>query len=112
MIIDCNGSARNNSVSPPLDLSEEDDLGFDPFHETQKALAEMLETESKQQQQHGHHHQMKHMSRVDGHLDHAVRGSPSPAFVQQPPSAAVARTKAPPPGFNLGGNMPPSKHKY
>ena len=26
---------------------EEDDLGFDPFHETQKALAEMLESESK-----------------------------------------------------------------
>merc|ERR1711988_2018276 len=33
------------------DLFEEDDLGFDPFHETQKALAEMLESESKQQQQ-------------------------------------------------------------
>lgn len=26
----------------------EDDLGFDPFHETQKALAEMIESESKQ----------------------------------------------------------------
>merc|ERR1719264_192113 len=31
------------------DLYAEDDLGFDPFHETQKALAEMLESESKLQ---------------------------------------------------------------
>jgi len=30
-------------------LFAEDDLGFDPFHETQKALAEMIESESKQQ---------------------------------------------------------------
>ncbi|CAB4064896.1 CNOT4 [Lepeophtheirus salmonis] len=29
------------------DVEEEDELGFDPFHETQKALAEMLESESK-----------------------------------------------------------------
>ena len=35
------------SSALPADLFEEDDLGFDPFHETQKALAEMLETESK-----------------------------------------------------------------
>ena len=33
------------------DLFGEDDLGFDPFHETQKALAEMLESESNQQWQ-------------------------------------------------------------
>jgi hypothetical protein len=32
------------------DLFGEDDLGFDPFHETQKALAEMIESESKQVQ--------------------------------------------------------------
>jgi hypothetical protein len=31
------------------ELYAEDDLGFDPFHETQKALAEMLESESKLQ---------------------------------------------------------------
>ena len=53
------------------DLFEEDDLGFDPFHETQKALAEMLESESKQQiqqqqqqreqQQHILHHQQNHL---------------------------------------------------
>lgn len=29
---------------------EDDDLGFDPFAETQKALAELMETEKKQQQ--------------------------------------------------------------
>ena len=46
-------SANNSSIkdSYKADLFEEDDLGFDPFHETQKALAEMLESESKQQQQ-------------------------------------------------------------
>ena len=37
------------SSALPADLFEEDDLGFDPFHETQKALAEMLESESKVQ---------------------------------------------------------------
>ncbi len=36
------------SLIPNDDLFEEDDLGFDPFHETQKALAEMIESESKQ----------------------------------------------------------------
>ena len=46
-------TANNSSIkdSYKADLFEEDDLGFDPFHETQKALAEMLESESKQQQQ-------------------------------------------------------------
>ena len=46
-------AANNSSIkdSYKADLFEEDDLGFDPFHETQKALAEMLESESKQQQQ-------------------------------------------------------------
>ncbi|XP_059481119.1 CCR4-NOT transcription complex subunit 4-like isoform X2 [Neocloeon triangulifer] len=31
---------------------EDDDLGFDPFAETQKGLAELMESEKKQQQQH------------------------------------------------------------
>jgi len=59
--INCtNGSSVSNSKGWPSsevqqtvdskdDLYAEDDLGFDPFHETQKALAEMLESESKLQ---------------------------------------------------------------
>jgi len=53
------------------DLFGEDDLGFDPFHETQKALAEMLESESQWQ--------------------------PSPP---PPSTAAAAETVFPPSGFN------------
>lgn len=33
------------------DVKADDDLGFDPFHETQKALAELLEDEMQVQQQ-------------------------------------------------------------
>ncbi|XP_055853582.1 putative uncharacterized protein DDB_G0271606 isoform X2 [Episyrphus balteatus] len=58
-------STHNSSV--------DDDLGFDPFIETQKALAELMENEMVQQQNAGH---QKHM------LDN------------------VQRTRMPPPGFN------------
>ena len=43
----CHFSEWSNVLSND-DLFGEDDLGFDPFHETQKALAEMIESESKQ----------------------------------------------------------------
>lgn len=33
------------------DVKADDDLGFDPFHETQKALAELMENELQIQQQ-------------------------------------------------------------
>jgi len=33
------------------DVKPDDDLGFDPFHETQKALAELMENEMQIQQQ-------------------------------------------------------------
>lgn len=33
------------------DVKADDDLGFDPFHETQKALAELMENEMQIQQQ-------------------------------------------------------------
>lgn len=33
------------------DIKADDDLGFDPFHETQKALAELMENEIQQIQQ-------------------------------------------------------------
>uniref|UniRef100_A0A0K2U3I4 CCR4-NOT transcription complex subunit 4 n=1 Tax=Lepeophtheirus salmonis TaxID=72036 RepID=A0A0K2U3I4_LEPSM len=63
------------------DVEEEDELGFDPFHETQKALAEMLESESKLYQE-------------------------TPVVEQVPVSHqyhsfSSARSKLPPPGFNM-----------
>ncbi|KAF3424410.1 hypothetical protein E2986_07898 [Frieseomelitta varia] len=41
---------RNHKESGS-DLKADDDLGFDPFHETQKALAELMENEMQIQQQ-------------------------------------------------------------
>lgn len=34
-----------------LQCGRDDDLGFDPFHETQKALAEMIEKEEQHRYQ-------------------------------------------------------------
>ncbi|XP_063994792.1 uncharacterized protein LOC135172557 isoform X1 [Diachasmimorpha longicaudata] len=50
------------------DVKADDDLGFDPFHETQKALAELMENEMQlqqqrilqQQQQQQNHHNHRH----------------------------------------------------
>lgn len=51
-----------------LQCGRDDDLGFDPFHETQKAFAEMMEKEEPNHQhtfqpkllamQHNHHRQV------------------------------------------------------
>ncbi|XP_015602796.1 uncharacterized protein LOC107271372 isoform X3 [Cephus cinctus] len=50
-----NGHATLDEVhkheEPGADVKPEDDLGFDPFHETQKALAELMENEIQLQQQ-------------------------------------------------------------
>lgn len=40
-----------NHHEPGSDVKADDDLGFDPFHETQKALAELMENEMQLQQQ-------------------------------------------------------------
>lgn len=40
---------HHNEVS--TEIKADDDLGFDPFHETQKALAELMENEMQLQQQ-------------------------------------------------------------
>jgi len=40
-----------NHCDAGSDVKADDDLGFDPFHETQKALAELLEDEMQVQQQ-------------------------------------------------------------
>lgn len=41
-----NGVSQENNGILVNGRSTDDDLGFDPFHETQKALAEMMENES------------------------------------------------------------------
>lgn len=42
---------RNHRDTSSDTMKADDDLGFDPFHETQKALAELLEDEMQVQQQ-------------------------------------------------------------
>ena len=44
---------RQHESSPGTntEIKSDDDLGFDPFHETQKALAELMENEMQLQQQ-------------------------------------------------------------
>ena len=62
------------------DLFEEDDLGFDPFHETQKALAEMLESESKQQQQQQQQrHILQQQTLMSQHPQHTRQSNESPS---------------------------------
>lgn len=94
------------SSESPLDLGE-DDLGFDPFQETQKALAEMLETElqltSNRSDPSSYH--------VDtgNFVDAGARAS-SPAFLYMnrgnPPhemrnTIPPKQRPHPPPGFNI-----------
>jgi len=82
------------------DDDDVDDLGFDPFHETQKGLADLLESEAAEAQQ------------------QAKVSSPSPDWRTHLPTPPAARAKLPPPGFhnttsshhlpphnNLGGNF-------
>lgn len=44
-------------------IKADDDLGFDPFHETQKALAELMENEMQIQQQRLFQHQQQQQQR-------------------------------------------------
>ena len=71
---------------------EEDDLGFDPFQETQKALAELLESESKLLQQ---------RPPADHALDPHINSAFSNLSLQPASQKMPIRPKAPPPGFNL-----------
>ncbi|XP_066997357.2 uncharacterized protein [Anabrus simplex] len=70
----------------------DDDLGFDPFHETQKALAEMMEKENMMQMLRGqqnhiphpthinhlHHQYQQHISHHPGQFNYAVSSSQIP----------------------------------
>lgn len=74
---------------------DEDDLGFDPFQETQKALAELLESESKLLQQKSPVEQS--LQPLDSNINSAF----SSLSFQPPQKTPIVRQKAPPPGFNL-----------
>lgn len=117
-------SATSVATKSTTDFFGEDDLGFDPFHETQKALAEMLETETQQQQQQQLHQQLHtppvdlsnmglHYSSVGGgnRKSGGVLNSNSPPPFLQQQRQQQSRPKAPPPGFNLNPNMHSSKIK-
>merc|ERR1719400_1201375 len=76
-----------------LDDDDVDDLGFDPFHETQKGLADLLESEAAEAQQ------------------QAKVSSPSPDWRSQLPTPPASGAKLPPPGFHPSSsqhNLPPN----
>ena len=95
----------------------DDDLGFDPFHETQKALAEMLEKESISNRSY-QNNSCNHVSYATGHMQSLYSNPPSmPPMTRQSPSFGLGlglglgigvaqqqpqptRTRVPPPGFN------------
>jgi len=61
-------------------FQEEDDLGFDPFHETQKGLADLLESESKAAEAHQQQVMLGDSAWTSNHT--------------------MSRPRAPPPGFH------------
>jgi len=89
-----------------------DDLGFDPFHETQKGLADLLELENEAAQ--AQQHQAKINSSPSPDWRSGVGHSAVASSASGQPSTS-ARVKLPPPGFHnssvahlptntLGGN--------
>ncbi|KAK2725200.1 CCR4-NOT transcription complex subunit 4-like isoform X1 [Artemia franciscana] len=84
---DWNLVARESNTPDPLsgpELKPDDDLGFDPFHETQKALAELVEKEN------------------------IVQKSKQSSYSNMPPQSILGatqqlRSRLPPPGFNPPG---------
>jgi CCR4-NOT transcription complex subunit 4 len=59
------GSSSSSNITNTL---VEDELGFDPFAETQKALAEMIETEQQQHQRlHSYHQQQLQQQQQQQH---------------------------------------------
>ncbi len=109
-----------------LDDDLEDDLGFDPFRETQKALAEMLESETRQQHQVQQQQQQRRVLPQQQQLDqlpiHQSLQQQSSGVIlqqqqqqsngrhpfmqqqQQPQQPPLSRPKAPPPGFASAHN--------
>merc|ERR1719242_1362007 len=84
------------------DLFAEDDLGFDPFHETQKALAEMLESESKLQNiyttspsPHSFTSNQSSQQQTPGNLSHQLNG-PSQHPTSSPNNTSNGMPNLPP----------------
>lgn len=101
-----------STCQPPKNT--DDDLGFDPFHETQKALAEMLEKESISSRT--FNNSCNHVN-YSGHMQSLYSNPPTmPPMTRQSPSFGLGlglglgvsavqqpqptRTRVPPPGFN------------
>lgn len=66
-------------------MKADDELGFDPFHETQKALAELMENEMQIQQQrimHHQHQQQQQQREREEHLRVQQQGSMGIHFSQ------------------------------
>jgi len=91
-----------------LNDDDDDGLGFDPFAETQKALAEMLESETRQrQQQHTVHQRQQEQQReasllMQQHqLSNGGDRTPFGDFMQSQQQQQPPRPKAPPPGFTM-----------
>ncbi|XP_073974868.1 CCR4-NOT transcription complex subunit 4 isoform X2 [Rhodnius prolixus] len=76
----------------PMHYLRDDDLGFDPFHETQKALAEMIEKEEQHRYQPKllvHHNRLNSCTKL---LDGLRLGT------------AIPHSRPPPPGFTTTPN--------
>ncbi|KAG0724180.1 hypothetical protein GWK47_041145 [Chionoecetes opilio] len=87
----------------------DDELGFDPFEETNKALAEDIKIEQKQQQlrnqhqisqhlHHHHHHQTQLQPQHQQHQHQQIRTGIKSLMDYS--SSGQSRARLPPPGFN------------
>jgi len=82
---------------------EEDDLGFDPFHETQKGLADLIESENKAAEA------ISKQALVTSHGDwkqQPSKNSLSASAVAAHAAASRPRAPAPPPGFHTPAGQP------
>lgn len=85
----------------------DDELGFDPFEETNKALAEDIKIEQKQQQlrnqhqiNHHHPHHHHHHSQLQSqHQQHQQLRAGIKSLMDYS-SSGQSRARLPPPGFN------------
>jgi CCR4-NOT transcription complex subunit 4 len=91
-------------IDDPLDdpdSPEEDDLGFDPFHETQKGLADLIESENKAAEA------ISKQAMATSHGD--WKQQPSKNSLSAAAAVAAAsrpRAPAPPPGFHTPAAQP------
>merc|ERR1719495_392704 len=83
---------RDHKINVSNNFFEEDDLGFDPFHETQKGLADLLESESKA---------------AEAQQKQVV--TPEPEWKNPQP---LNRTRAPPPGFHAPAISQPAPYNF